>query len=487
MKIVVVGGGTAGYISALYMQHRNPEHEITLIENSDIGIIGVGEATTSNFLTMLKNIDIDIKEFMLYSNATIKLGTLFSNWSKENIDFWVPILRPDKIYSKKYLNLISSAIKNDNSLSKIDENPFFALQNKIPKLIEESYEFLDEVIPALNLNTNLCSQYLKNIAKKRNIKIIDDFVNNFKTDSNNNINKIVLSNSELDADFVFDCSGLNRLVIGKFYNEPWISINDTLPINQSVVGQIPHNNNFPPYVKITAMDYGWTFQIPTADRYGVGYNFDSNYLSTEDAVLEVKNKINKNWEPAKTIKYDAGYYQNHFIKNCIAIGLSGSFFEPLEASSIMTAVSVVDEVSNNFKNYLIDQDNFRNKINEHIKNLEQDIVAAIYIHYVTNKTNNDFWKNFTINNKMPKEIKDFLKLMETTIPNPNESTMVNKIGSYYNDYFIKIYYGNGLRNFNVIDKYDDRLYYQYSNFIKSRVSKWKDYGKMLESIEVDLH
>ncbi len=479
MKIVVVGGGTAGYITALSMQHKYPDYDITVIENSEIGIIGVGEATTINFLQMLKNINIDLKEFMSSANATIKLGTLFSNWNNENIDYFLPLIRPDKIYNKDYLSLISSAIKNDNSLSKIDENSIFALENKIPRSIEQ----VNGTLPAVHLDTYLSSRYLKKIASIRNIKIIDDFVKGFESDEEGNIVKVLLSNSELDVEFIFDCSGFNRLIIGKFYKEPWISVNNMLPINQSVVGPAPINNDIPPYVKITAMNYGWSFQIPTISRYGIGYNFDNNYISEEEAILEVKNKINRGWEYAKTIKYNAGFYENHFVKNCIAVGLSGSFFEPLEATAIMTAVSIMNEFTEKFEQYLVDKNKFRNNMNEYIKNLEKDIVAAIYIHYVTNKTNNDFWKNFIINNKMPKEIENFLELMKTKIPSPNESTLVNKPGSFINDYFIRIYYGNGLRNFNVINQYNDKLYYQYLNMLEKNKFRWKDHKDLLDLVK----
>jgi tryptophan halogenase len=478
MKIVVVGGGTAGYVAALSMQHKYPEYDITVIENSEIGIIGVGEATTVNFLQMLKNINVDLKEFMSAANATIKLGTLFSNWNDENIDYFLPLIRPDKIYNKDYLGLISSAIKNDNCLSKIDENSIFALENKIPKSIEQ----INGTLPAVHLDTHLCSRYLKKIALLRNITIIDSFVQGFESDEEGNVKRVLLSDGGLDVDFIFDCSGFNRLIIGKFYKEPWISVNDMLPINQSVVGPAPINTDIPPYVKITAMNYGWSFQIPTSGRYGIGYNFDNNYISEEEAILEVKNKINKNWEHAKTLKYNAGFYENHFIKNCIAVGLSGSFFEPLEATAIMTAVSIMNEFTEKFNEYVIDKNKFRDSINEYIKNLEKDIIAAIYVHYVTNKTNNGFWKNFTINNKMPKEVENFLELMKTKIPPPNESTLVNKPGSFINDYFIKIYYGNGLRNFDVINQYNDKLYYQYLDILNKNKFRWKDHKDLLDLV-----
>ena len=296
-----------------------------------------------------------------------------------------------------------------------------------------------------------------------------------------------MSNSELDADFVFDCSGFKRIVIGKFYKQNWTSISDTLPINQSVVGQVPLQDTLPPYVKTTALDYGWSFEIPTSKRYGVGYNFDNNYLSEEDAVIEIKKKINSNWEPARSIKYNTGFYENQSIGNCIAVGLSGSFFEPMEASSLMTTTFILDKIVLRFNEYFVDKINFIKNINNDLKNIQQDIVSAIYVHYITNKTNNDFWKNFTKNNKMPEKVQQFLETMKLKIPDPKKCDFVYSDRSYLNDYFIKIYYGNGLRNKDVINKYNDKLYYDYVKILNKRGFNWKNHRNMLESIEVDLH
>lgn len=478
MKIGIVGGGTSGYLTALTMQHNFPEHDITLIENSTIGTIGVGESTTGSFLQTIKNLDIDLVEFMKFSNCTIKVGNLFCGWNDENVDYFLNIIRGEALYNRKYHSLISSAIKNDNSLSKIDESSIFAIQNKIPSRIGLD----NNVYSGVNLDSVLCSKYLKSIAVKRKINIIDDFVVGFESDKED-ITNIILSNSSLKVDFVFDCSGFNRLVIGKFYKQNWISVFDTLPINQSIVGQVPLKDNLPPYVKTTALDYGWSFQIPTNERYGVGYNFDSNYLSEEDAIIELKNKIDKNWEPAKSIKYNTGFYENQSIGNCMAVGLSGSFFEPMEASSLMTTTFILDQIIFRFPEYFVDKNSFIKNINNDLKNIQKDIISAIYIHYVTNKTNNDFWKNFTQNNKMPEQVQKFLETMELKMPDPNKCDFVYVDGSYYNDYFIKIYYGNGLRNKNIINNHNDELYYKYINILNKRDFNWKDHREMIDSIK----
>ena len=475
MKIVVVGGGTAGYITALTMQKKFPSYDITVIENSSIGIVGVGEATTGNFIPMLKGFGIDIGSFMRETNATIKMGSLFHNWNEDNIDFFVPVLLQGKIYNDNYLSLISTGIKNDNKLMYLDESATYALQNKVPK----SFNKDGGIQTAIHFDTFLCAKFLKNVALGNNIKIIDDLVVGFKT-LDNEITAIETSNNIVNADFVFDCSGFNRIIIGKFYKEQWVSLQDTLPINSSVVGQVPMGSNIPSYIKVSALDYGWTFEIPTRSRYGVGYNFDNNFITEENAILEVKKKINQNWEPARSLKYNAGFYENQFVENCLAIGLSGSFFEPLEASALMNAISILNEFTNSFDEYFNNKQKFRNKINKYIKNLEEDIVSAIYIHYVTNKQNNSFWKDFTKNNKMPNQITNFLEAMKETIPHPLKSEFTDKPGSYLNDYFIRIYYGNGMRNYDVINLYDEKLYNQYINIIKQRHPHWIDHKEMLE-------
>ena len=487
MKITVVGGGASGCITALMMQKKFPHYDITIVESSKIGIIGVGEATAGNFFTVLNKLNIDINEFMKHTNATTKLGALFCGWNNENIDFWQPLIYPNEIFAKRYENLISSSIKNKNSLVGLDDSEVFALQNKVPFLPNDNKNKSKTLkLGAFHFDAVLCADFFKKIAVERNIKIINDLVVGFKT-SGENITNILLSNEEIETDFIFDCSGFSRLIIGNFYKEKWVNVNETLPINQSIVGPLKIDETIPPYTKMTALDYGWSFKIPTTTRYGAGYNFDNNYISEDDAIIEMKNRIDPNWEPQLSLKYDAGFYQNHFVNNCLAVGLSGSFFEPLEATAILTVISLMEKFSNDFEEYFIDKIAFRNKINKYVENLEEDIIAAIYIHYVTNKTNNDFWKNFTKNNKIPKQIENFLLTMEESIPVPDEFDFANKSKSFINDFFIRVYYGNGLRNLKVINKYDDDFYSKYINFTKKWHSNWPTHRNMLESIEADLH
>ena len=189
MKIAVVGGGTAGYLTALTMQKHFPEHEVTVIENSAIGIVGVGESTTGSFLRTIKDLDIDLLEFMKFSDCTIKVGNLFSNWNNENVDYFLSLTKGEPLYGRKYSSLISSAIKNNDSLSSIEETAIFALQNKIPSKIGTD----NQVYSGVNLDSVLCSKYLKNVAIKRKIKIIDDLVIGFESDGQD-IKKILFSN-----------------------------------------------------------------------------------------------------------------------------------------------------------------------------------------------------------------------------------------------------------------------------------------------------
>jgi hypothetical protein len=153
----------------------------------------------------------------------------------------------------------------------------------------------------------------------------------------------------------------------------------------------------------------------------------------------------------------------------------------------MTTTFILDKIVLRFNEYFIDKINFIKSINNDLKNIQQDIVLAIYVHYITNKTNNDFWKNFTKNNKMPEKVQQFLETMKLKIPDPKKCDFVYSDRSYLNDYFIKVYYGNGLRNKDVINKYNDKLYYDYVNILNKRTFNWKDHRDMIESIEADLH
>jgi tryptophan halogenase len=348
-KVVIVGGGTAGWLTALYAQRFWGMNDITLIESSKIGILGAGEGSTPNFPGIIADLGIDENDFIIRTDTVLKKGIDFVNWS------------PDK--SSEFLH----------DFGKLNNNKVYG------------YHF----------NAKLVAEYFKNIALERSINWIDSVITGFNKDSDDNIKDIELETGDIiPTDFVFDCSGFARLVIGNEYKSEWISYADQLTTNSAIAFFEPMNDTFElreqANTKCIAMNAGWMWRIPTRGRYGNGYAFSDKYISVDEAKAEIETYLGRPIEIVKTFKYEAGHFKESWVKNCIAIGLSSGFLEPLEATAVMTLI-----MSLQFINKLGD-DRFNdplyvNQYNEYMEDINKQNMLFVRYHYHCYRSDTPFW------------------------------------------------------------------------------------------------
>jgi tryptophan halogenase len=358
-KITIIGGGTAGWLSALYLKNRYTNYKISIVESSKIGILGAGEGGTPNLKGLLINeLGIDEDEFLNRVNGTKKYGIVFEGWN-ENVNY--------------------------SFVHGFDNNG-----------LEASYAY------SYHFNARLFAEFLKEIALKRDIEYIDNEIKDFEL-LDNKISKIIFEdNSNVQTDFIIDCSGFKRLVIGNLYKGNWKSYENELIVNSAVPFFLPHKNmdRYPKTIA-KAVDYGWMWQIPLQDRWGCGYIFSDKYTN-EDTIVGEINKMfgDTNTIINKPIKFNAGCYENVWIENSIAIGLSGGFLEPLEATSIMTTIiqlrRLPDDIFDNSK---------REWYNKFIHNINYQNMMFIRHHYNCSRSDTDFWKEYQ-NMILPDELKD---------------------------------------------------------------------------------
>jgi len=156
------------------------------------------------------------------------------------------------------------------------------------------------------------------------------------------------------------------------------------------------------------MNYGWMWKIPLQHRYGCGYVFDSDYITEDEAILEIEEKLGHKIESPKTFSFEPGYYKTIWNNNTVAIGLSGGFVEPLEATSIMQSVESLKIVFR--KEFdIFNPKELKKILNDKYASDCEEIRDFLYLHYMTNKTDTDFWFNFTTNNTMPETLKKRIK------------------------------------------------------------------------------
>ena len=410
-ELIVLGGGTAGWLTALYLKKIFPFYQITLIESKKIGIIGVGEATTPNIITFLKYLNIDIFDLIQKTKGSIKNGISFENWNGDNkkyfhgffehlTQFSLPPIFTADCFNYYLQNLIHK---------KLD----FNTHTYITKLSYENRIDLQRTLYALHFDTSLLSQYLNETGTSRGIQYINGKLKKVSVDSKGNINKITLDNNKsFSCDFIFDCSGFSRLLIGKHFNIKWKSYKKHLPMKQAIPFWLNHQGSIPPYTTALAMKHGWMWKIPLQHRIGAGYIFDSDYLNRDQALAEAENTLKTKLEVSRVIDFEAGRYESFWHKNCIALGLASSFIEPLESTSIFLTIQQLFNLNHFLNTLFVNNSKSINLYNEMASKNMDETLNFVYLHYLTKRKDSLFWKNFNKNYPPPPEFQSKLDLLK---------------------------------------------------------------------------
>jgi tryptophan halogenase len=418
LNIVVVGGGTAGWLTALTMNKIIKNKTITLIESDSIGILGAGEGSTPNFPELIKILDIDYSDFMNKTKSTHKLGISFENWNGDGKKYMHPFTAEKgdfdwtifngKNIANEYLGYL---FKNNIDIDDVVLSNKMAWENKTPSHMNMyGYHF----------DANIVAKYFREVAESRGIKRIEGIVTNFVKDSNDNISTIKFENNDTieNIDFLFDCSGFNRLVIGKEYNTNWKSYEDKLFVNTAMPFFLPQSKTeINPYTRAIAMKYGWMWMIPLQHRWGCGYIFDDKYINSEEAKKEVEEFFGYDIETNRTIKFNAGRFEKTWQGNCIAIGLSSGFTEPIEATSIFTAVNQLALVSEERINtFLSGNTKIREDYNLAFSMINDDVSDFLQFHYFTKRKDTPFWKDYFFKSYKTSKLKKKINLWKTQTP-----------------------------------------------------------------------
>jgi tryptophan halogenase len=388
-KIVIVGSGTAGVIcSTFFKSFWKNKVEVILIHDSKTEIIGVGESTIPSIFEYLNYIGINSQELFKNTNTTFKLGIKFKNWKNDGKSFYHNFNEPNLFLddlNKTYHISSAYSILNDKY-----ENDFY-LQNHFLKTHTIPNLYPDNRNHALHIDAKKFSEYILDKFKQKiniiNSKIINVKIKDFK------IEKLILENGkQIDADLFIDASGFSK-VLFKHLNPKWIDMSDYLPMNKSIPNPVKKVYDFiPGFTLSEATKNGWIWQVPLQNRYGTGYNYCSQFISDEDAKNDFNKWLNKNHkvelENDRIIEYKTGYYEKQWIGNCVAIGLSSGFVEPLESTAIHTIIRQAFYVTT-FYNLNLNEYSIQT-YNRKMKNIYTTIYDFIRLHYRTKRTDSEF-------------------------------------------------------------------------------------------------
>ena len=327
MKVCIVGGGSSGWMTATTFC-RKLDYDITLVESPDVPISGVGESTLHQFQRWIDFVGIreDEDDFIRETGGTIKHAIMFTNFLQKNSgSFFYPFGLSPKDPSSWWSEALRTGLDHNDYATSINHIATIAAEGKVDPNSDYAYHF-DAV---------KYGQFLKNRYCQK-VKHISANVVNYVTTDEVNIHSIVLDDgSEIEADLFIDCTGFKSLLLGEWLEEKFHPY-DFIPNDTAITARLPYydkEKEMVAYTECTAMDNGWTWKIPLWDYWGTGYVYSSKYVSHEDAALEFKNHYGI--EPQKFVPMKIGRYENTWVNNVVAIGLSAGFIEPLESNGLL--------------------------------------------------------------------------------------------------------------------------------------------------------
>jgi tryptophan halogenase len=340
-NVVIVGGGTAGWISAAALSKLlGRVVNITLIESDAIGTVGVGEATIPQIIRLNGILGLDEKEFLRETKATFKLGIEFSNWGQKGDSYLHTFgdtgLNLGNIHFHHYWRR-QNGRQSKKSFWDYSLHHKAAYAHKFAHLNKVGQTSMKGLAYAYHFDAGLYAKYLRKYAEAQGVKRIEGRVVDTKLDvETGHITSVNLEDGRSQfGDLFIDCSGFRGLLIGKALGVEYQDWSQWLPCNRAVAVPSESKNPLLPYTKATAHEAGWQWRIPLQHRTGNGHVFCDKFIDEETAIKTLIDNLDS--EPTADVKklyFTTGRREAFWHKNCVSIGLSSGFLEPLESTSI---------------------------------------------------------------------------------------------------------------------------------------------------------
>ncbi len=418
--IVVVGGGTAGWMAASAIGHAlgTRHHRITLIESDAIGTVGVGEATIPPIHTFNRILGLDEDAFIRETNATIKLGIEFVDWREKGARYFHPFgffgNDMDGIGFQHFW--LRHAFSGGNpDLGRFNAETLAARDNRFARTEPQSLNY------AYQFDAGLYAAFLRRYAEAKGVRRVEGKIASVGQDTDSGyITTLALDDGkEIAGDLFIDCSGFRGLLIEETLKSGYDDWSQWLPCNRAAA--VPCANAagpITPYTRATAREAGWQWRIPLRHRTGNGYVFCNSFISEEEAVGNLLGRLDGAvLKDPKVLQFTTGHRRQIWNKNVIAVGLSSGFLEPLESTSIHLAQIGIQRLigflpAAEISPAVIAEYN-RQMLAEYT-NVKDFLIA----HYkVTARDDTPFWA-YCKNMDIPDSLKDRLEIFRATA-NPN--------------------------------------------------------------------
>lgn len=430
-SVVIIGGGTAGWMSALYLNRAlGPTTSITLAESPQIGTIGVGEASFNMLKAFFDYVGLDEPEWMPPSQASFKLGIKFVDWTTAGRSFFHPFQRYDDVQG---LGLPEWWLHSHR------DKPFDRVCFTVPaisnaKLAPKTFDgaVFETRIPypyAYHFDAGLLAAYLRKVATRRGVTHVQGMVKDVDVDPGGMITRVRLdADRSLEADLFIDCTGFRGVLTRQALGEEWLPFSGSLFCDRALAVRIPHDDaadGIRPYTTSTALSSGWVWDIPLKECVGTGYVYSGSFLDDDAAREELRRHLGRRGADAEPnlVRFRCGRLRNSWVGNCVALGLASSFVEPLESTAIFTIQHGLLELINHLPSGR-GGDGVRASYNRAVNACVDGIRDFLIIHYYCNdRRDTPFWEATKRDTVVPDELGERLELWRHRLPNP---TTVNQ-------------------------------------------------------------
>lgn len=411
-SVVIVGGGTAGWMTAAAMAKLlGPTCNIRLVESDEIGIIGVGEATIPYINEFNQALGIDEDEFLRATQGTFKLGIEFVNWGAQDeryIHGFGRVGQASDALPFHHFWLRLAALGKASPLEAYSMNTAAPRQGKFMRARPEmAGSPMQDLVHAFHFDASLYAKFLRGFSERHGVLRTEGKIAQVKQrEPDGFIEAVVLESGErIDGDFFVDCSGMRALLIEQTLHSGYEDWSHWLPCDRAIAVPCTSAGTLLPMTRSTAHSAGWQWRIPLQHRTGNGHVFSSGFMEQDQATsILMQNLDGEAMAEARMVRFQTGRRKRSWIGNCVAVGLASGFMEPLESTSIHLIQTAISRIVSFFPHAGFDAADIA-EYNRQAQVEYELIRDFLILHYkATRRTDSDFW-NYCRNMPIPESLK----------------------------------------------------------------------------------
>jgi len=436
--IVIVGGGSAGWLTAGVLAADHPGLQFTLVESPDVATIGVGEGTWPTMRDTLRRIGVSESDFLRECDAAFKQGSRFNGWVNGRGDdyYFHPFVLPQGYGEADLAGRWQQGHAHIPFADLVSFQPHLCVQGRAPKQAATP-EYASVANYGYHLDAGKFGVFLrKHCLEKLGVRHVSDHVTAINAHENGDIASLQTRHGgALAGDLFIDCSGMQSLLLGKHFGVPFLPQKDVLFNDSALAVQIPYADPGAPIASqtsSTAQRAGWIWDIGLPTRRGIGHVYSSAHTSDAQAEADLRAYIAGSGGAAaaeftpRKLSFEPGYRQQFWHRNCVAIGLSAGFIEPLEASALALVELSAAMLSDDMPATRAAMDIVARRFNDAFTYRWERVIDFLKLHYVlSERTDSDYWLDNRA--KVPARLAELLTLWRHRAPSRNDFSRIDEV------------------------------------------------------------